>query len=129
MASANVWLPPIRGAAVNEDDPLSWPRAAGRMDGQFWAHDPKAALEARGCSVCLVTPGRMAGLRGRRCGEKRCAGYYVEEDWPDKPTVFVDVTLSERQQLLTMAHELAHMGHSTWNEAMCEAYAHAFMED
>jgi hypothetical protein len=120
------YLAPIGKGPIDEGDPLSAARVLGDRDGRIWGRDPRAALEKDGCAVAMVTPGRMAEMRGLRFGVDRCAGFYWLADWPEKPTVYVDVTLSAREQRVTLAHELAHMRHSTWNEDDCEAYGRAF---
>ena len=111
---------------IDPDDPLAWPRAKGGRDGAEWS-SARAALEAEGVTVKLVTPARMARMRGLKPGADRCAAWYVLTDWPENPTVYVDATLSAIQQELSMAHELAHLHHSTWSEDQAEAYAQGFV--
>lgn len=96
------------------------------MYGKLWG-DPIAMAQAEGITVRFVTESEMCALRGARPGVGRLvAGLYYREEWPQKPTFHVLSDLPRREQLLTVAHELAHVHHSTWGEPECEQFARAF---
>jgi hypothetical protein len=96
------------------------------MAGLEWGRDPKAALEqGERCAVRLVMPQRITMMRGRP--SDNVAAWFMLEEWPEKPTVYVNLLQDAHQQKVSMAHELAHMGHANWTEDQCEAYARAFM--
>lgn len=108
--------------------PLAWAQVCGRRDGAAYDGNPWQMARDEGLAVQAVTPARLCALRGRSARSVNLvAGFYHAADWPAKPTIYLDASLSERQQALTVAHELAHYHHANWTEDDCEAYAVAFV--
>jgi len=89
----------------------------GKLYGRCWRGDPRAALEnGWEARIELVSHGTLIELRGGRlpppghqvCGLANDPGYEGWA-WGERPSISLNLALSESEKLQTLAHELGHL--------------------
>lgn len=90
----------------------------GAAIGEIWGHDGQALAEGNDLEVRRVSP---RFLLGRGAEGNTPVGMLKDR------IIYVDQTLSPREQNLTIAHEVCHALSPFWDEADVEAWATAFV--
>ena len=133
------WLPPVepdasieraRADGDEQAEALAGARLEGRMWGRAHNHNPWTMAATECVRVHIVGAAEIERHAIRPCDGERTAGILrqnFDEDSRAHPVIYLNQALPQQEMGLTLCHELAHVHHPHWSDAMCEAWAQAFI--